>query len=261
VEAALDRVAQFAAIGGLVDLSLNFHDPDGDVERWCSFVDQVVRRHGSEVGSIGVTNEANLLDIPFAPDGAYPNALEALADGVVVAAAARDSIAATAAIGFTTGSDTTPTAETFWRRLAEYGAESFSTAADFAGLTMYPGGFGSSIPSAADIVRRTTRALTAYRAQLSRAGVPAAVPIRVCESGWPTGPGRSEDRQAEVLAAIVDTVAGLRGELGITHWELFTLRDADSSRDDVFARFGVLRDDYTPKPAYDVLGSRIRRGA
>jgi hypothetical protein len=35
--------------------------------------------------------------------------------------------------------------------------------------------------------------------------------------------------------------------------ELFTLRDADSSNDDLFHQFGVLRDDYTPKPAFDRL--------
>jgi hypothetical protein len=90
-EAALDQVAQFAQMGNLVDLSLNFHDRDGDVDQWCSFVEQVVRRHGAQVGSIGVTNEANLLDVPFAPDGAYPNALEALADGVAAAAEAKSA--------------------------------------------------------------------------------------------------------------------------------------------------------------------------
>lgn len=45
----------------------------------------------------------------------------------------------------------------------------------------------------------------------------------------------------------------LRAELNITHWELFTLRDADSSRNDLFHRFGVLRDDYSPKPAFHTL--------
>ena len=39
----------------------------------------------------------------------------------------------------------------------------------------------------------------------------------------------------------------------MTHWQLFTLRDADSSKDDMFYRFGVLRDDYFPKPAFEVL--------
>jgi hypothetical protein len=261
VEAALDQVAQFAQIGSLVDLSLNFHDRDGDVERWCSFVEQVVRRHGSDVGSIGVTNEANLLDVPFAPDGAYPNALEAMADGVLAAAQAKGSTGATAALGFTTASDTTTAAASFWRRLTRRSGERFSSAIDFAGLTMYPGGFDPQVPSATDLAARTTEMLTSYRRQLSRAGIPETVPIRVSESGWPTGPGRSEQHQAEVLRAIVSTVGALRDELGITHWELFTLRDADSGSDDVFAQFGILRDDYTPKPAYHTLCELISSGA
>jgi hypothetical protein len=41
------------------------------------------------------------------------------------------------------------------------------------------------------------------------------------------------------LLIIVETVVGLR--------------DADSSRDDVFGQFGVLRDDYRPKAAFDVI--------
>lgn len=86
VDAALGQAAQFAQIGRLVDLSLNFHDPAGDVPRWRTFVDAVVRRHGAQVGSIGVTNEANLRNVPFAPDGAYPNAWEALVGGVLAAA-------------------------------------------------------------------------------------------------------------------------------------------------------------------------------
>ena len=259
-EAALDQVAQFARIGRLVDLSLNFHDPDGNVERWCSFVEQVVRRHGSDVGSIGVTNEANLLGIPFAPDGAYPNALEALADGVQAAAQVKRSTKATADLGFTAASDLTAAGGAFWQRLAQRGGEAFGSAVDFAGLTMYPGGFGPFVPPAAGLAQQTAGILTGYRAQLSAAGVPGSVPVRVSECGWPTGPGRSEQDQADALATIVGTIAGLRGELGITHWELFTLRDADSSRDDVFCQFGVLRDDYTPKPAFEVLRKLISPG-
>ena len=60
-----------------------------------------------------------------------------------------------------------------------------------------------------------------------------------------------------MLATIVNTVAGLSGELGVTHWELFTLRDADSGSQDLFGHFGVLRDDYTRKPGYDALRELI----
>ena len=88
---------------------------------------------------------------------------------------------------------------------------------------------------------------------LATAGIPASVPIRVCENGWPTGPDRPEEQQAVVLERIVRTVYALRAELNITHWELFTLRDADSSKDDLFHRFGILRSDYSRKPAFDTL--------
>jgi hypothetical protein len=67
----------------------------------------------------------------------------------------------------------------------------------------------------------------------------------------------AEQDQADALRTIVETVAGLADDLNITHWELFTLRDADSRGDDVFGRFGILRDDYTRKPAYDVLRRAI----
>ena len=78
------------------------------------------------------------------------------------------------------------------------------------------------------------------------------------------GKDRSIRRAASgehVLAAIVEMVAGLRADLNVTHWELFTLSDADSGSDDVFAQFGILRDDYTPKAAHQVLRELIRASA
>jgi hypothetical protein len=236
-------------------LSLNFHDSAANIDGWCDFVAQVVRRHGSTVNSIGVTNEANLLDVPFAPDGAYPNAFEALVDGVRVAHRERLETGATAALGFTAAA----TADTgaFWHRLADDGGSEFADAADFAGLTLYPGGFGPQVPSPEAVTDRTHAMVTRFRAQLTESDVPESVPIRVVESGWPTGPGRTEEQQAAILNALVRAVAGLRAEAGVTHWELFTLRDANSSQPDEFGRFGMLRDDYTPKPAYDVLRDLI----
>jgi hypothetical protein len=36
----------------------------------------------------------------------------------------------------------------------------------------------------------------------------------------------------------------------MTHYTHFDLRDAGSSNPDVFYQFGLLRDDYMPKPAF-----------
>jgi hypothetical protein len=43
------------------------------------------------------------------------------------------------------------------------------------------------------------------------------VSIRICEKGWPTGPGRSENIQADVLETTLRTVHALRAELDVTH--------------------------------------------
>lgn len=76
-------------------------------------------------------------------------------------------------------------------------------------------------------------------------------------------PDRPEACQARVLETIIRAVDDLRAELGVTHWELFTLRDADSAKDDLLHRFGIMRDDYTPKPAYyalrDVIAELTKR--
>lgn len=56
-----------------------------------------------------------------------------------------------------------------------------------------------------------------------------------------------------MLEAIIRTLHRLRAELNVTHWQLFTLRDADSTKDDLFHQFGVLRSDYSPKPAFHTL--------
>jgi hypothetical protein len=133
------------------------------------------------------------------------------------------------------------------------GGEQFAAAVDYAGIDIYPDVFGPRIspdelPAAVEWLLRTFR-----ERDLATAGIAPSVPIRICENGWPTGPDRPEEQQAIVLERIVRTVHALRADLNITHWELFTLRDADSSKNDLFHRFGVLRDDYSPKLAFHTL--------
>ena len=43
----------------------------------------------------------------------------------------------------------------------------------------------------------------------------------------------------------------------MTHYMLFGLRDADSSKPDLFHQFGILHDDYTPKPAFDTFRALV----
>jgi len=256
-EAVLRQVAELAAFALPWDLVLCYRDPSGSASGWASFVSRVVADHGSGLAAVQVTGEPNLAGIPAAADGAYPRVRQALVTGVLAAAAAKRESGASTAIGFAAVPEVDPVASGFWAAVRDLGGSDFAAALDYAGIDMYPDVFGPRIgldrlPGAVDWVLRTYR-----ERDLAGAGVPATVPIRICENGWPTGPGRPEDTQADVLETILRAVHARRAELNVTHWELFTLRDADSSNEGLFYNFGIMRDDYSRKPAFDRLRSLI----
>lgn len=256
--AAQEQVAQLAGIGVPLDLALCYRDPGGDVAAWASFVSQVVARHGRELAAVQVTGEPNLTFAAAAADGAFPGARDALVRGVVAGAAAKRESGATAAIGFAVVPDADPAASGFWAGVRDSGGAQFAAAADYAGIDIYPDVFGPRL-SPGDLPAAVERLLRDFRERdLAAAGFPASTPIRICESGWPTGPGRPEEQQAVALDSIVRTVHALRADLNVTHWQLYALRDADSSKDDLFHQFGVLRDDYSRKPAFHTLRQLIR---
>ena len=69
---------------------------------------------------------------------------------------------------------------------------------------------------------------------------------------------RPFEQQAKVLEEVIRTIFSLRQELNITHYELFGLRDADSSKDDLFHQFGILKDDYSPKPSFHTFKKLVQ---
>jgi hypothetical protein len=95
-----------------------------------------------------------------------------------------------------------------------------------------------NLPAAVTYVLRRFRTVTA------EAGIPEATPIHITETGWPTDDQRTENAQAEVLAAVADAV--IASDAGIQTCEWFGLRDGLTTAA-WSARFGILRDDYTPK--------------
>jgi len=48
-----------------------------------------------------------------------------------------------------------------------------------------------------------------------------------------------------------------RERLNIARYTMFDLRDADSSKADLMYQFGLMRDDYTPKPAFEAYRGLI----
>ncbi|MBO0729465.1 MAG: hypothetical protein J2P57_09415, partial [Acidimicrobiaceae bacterium] len=214
-----------------------------------------VRRYGVQLSSLQITNEPNLSFM----DGSKPYVLDALVQGVI---AAKDEACRQGAhldIGFGSVPDSPVSLPTFWNDLAAVGGSALTEALDFVGHNFYVDVFEEPVPLE-EIPLRVEQVLRDLRSRnLARAGIPASVPIRVTENGWPTGTSPLTDtartfaRQAQVLEMIVRAVDELRNELNISHYTLFGLRDADSAKPDLFHQFGILRDDYSAKPAYTVF--------
>jgi hypothetical protein len=98
--------------------------------------------------------------------------------------------------------------------------------------------------------------MVAAMSQLRRCFMPIAglgprVPIHVEENGWPTGPGRAEDAQARSLQTMVRAVHDFRGTYGVTDYRWFDLRDHNSASANFQHHYGLLRDDYSAKPAFE----------
>jgi exo-beta-1,3-glucanase (GH17 family) len=163
-------------------------------------------------------------------------------------------------IGFGSVPDGPMAVPGFWEALAKAGGNEFRDSVDFVGHNFYVDVFEEKPMSEEEISASVGQILRNLRKQnLPAAGIPDSVPIRVTENGWPTGNNpftgmeRSYARQAEVMESIIRTIYGLRTEYNISHYEFFGLRDADSLKEDLFHQFGIMRDDYAPKPAYDLF--------
>jgi hypothetical protein len=248
-------VEQYARDGRRLDVVLQFQSGNGDVDGYVDFVRRQVRRLGPIAAGVQVTEEANFTDGPPVIDGTFPNVREALVRGMQAAKdEARRQGFDHIKVGFNAAPSFDP-ANDFWRAIGELGQRAFVEALDYVGLDFFPDVFRPAAPDGqpGDLRRMVVSILRTMRESwMPAAGIPSSVPIQVAENGWPTGPERTDQRQAAALETIIRTIHDYRGNYHVTHYRLFDLRDADSSNPDFFYRFGILRDDYTPKPAFEV---------
>ena len=230
-----------------LDLVLCFQDPAGNLDGWLAFVRDHLRQFGPLLAGLQVTEEANVRG--YGQDGQFARTREALVAGVVAARDEARRLGLDVPIGFNAAPSFDP-ADDFWPELGRLGGHVLAGAVGYVGLDFFPDVFTPIAPERlTDLV---AGALRKFRdVDLPLAGIPRSVPMRVTENGWPTGDGWPPERQAEVMEAVIRTVHSLRQELNLTHYELFALRDADSSRAGILHNFGILRDDYTPKPAFE----------
>ncbi|MEV0401738.1 hypothetical protein [Actinoallomurus sp. NPDC050550] len=252
-----ERVEQYAGDGLVLDLVAQYQSRSGDVAGYVGFVRDLVRRHGHRTATLQVTEEPNMTGNATL-DGYYPRVREALVEGVVAAAdEARRQGFDRLRVGFNTTPLFGPGAD-FIASVTDLGGERFVDALGYMGLDFFPDVFQ---PVPLDrLYDAVTGLLGMHRAErLAPAGIASEVPLHITENGWPTGPDRSPERQAEVLETTVRAIAECRTTVGVGAYTHFTLRDADSGVPGMFHSFGLLTDDYEPKPAFATYQELIAR--
>jgi hypothetical protein len=258
---------RYARQGFLVELQLRYHprpEQEGNVDAWVRFVKRVVRKFGriDAVRAIQVTNEVNFFPIaPDASDSYYAGAREALVRGVI---AAKDEAERRGydqlRIGFNWAYRTDPDRErSFWTEIGALGGQPFVDALDWVGLDAYPGTIFPPVETTGGYRDGMVNAMSVLRqCYLPLAAIPPSVPIHVEENGYPTlEPARTYDQQTAAMAEMVGAVNDFRGNYGVTDYRWFDLRDHLTSSTNFQHQYGLLRDDYSPKPAFSLYRNLI----
>jgi hypothetical protein len=252
--------------GYAVELQLRYHprpDQEGRIDAWIHYVRRVVRRFGPNplVRALQVTNEVNFYPIaPDASDSAYEGAQEALVRGVKTADRATERRGHEhLKVGFNWAYRTDPNRErNFWGYLRDHGGPKFVAALDWVGLDAYPGTVFPPIETGDGYRDGMVNAMSVLReCFLPIPGIPVSVPIKVEENGYPTGPGRPESEQVNAMEQMVRAVHDFRGSYNVTDYRWFDLRDHDSSSSNFQHHYGILYDDYTPKPAFELYRTLV----
>ncbi|WP_134661509.1 MULTISPECIES: hypothetical protein [unclassified Amycolatopsis] len=242
-----DDEMQYLAPGRRLDVVLSYSGES--MPEWQSCVDKTVHRYGPIADTISVTLEQNVVP--------QPNGDTALVQGVITGkkAADRDGFDRLQ-IGFDEVAYTQPFTQ-FWQHLAHLGGAEFSRSVGFVGVDLYPDAGLPGIPPVPDLAGFVHQTLHTVRTQeMPIAGLGRDVPIRVSENGWATHTAqRTPADQARALTTEILAVNHDRVTENVASYEMFALRDDVTGSPSPFDNFGVLTDDYTPKPMY-----RLYRG-
>jgi hypothetical protein len=244
--------------GRKLDLVLCFQSEDEEMSGWLDFIGENIDQYAGMIECLQITEEANV-NLPSL-DGYYRNSRMALVEGVI---AAKDCIIKKG-LDIKVGFNATPdfnSDKAFWKEIAALATPVFYNSLDYVGLDFFPDVFRQIvIDDNLDALRNGIHFLLNHfkNIDLAAAGISNQIPVHVTENGWPTGLGRAYEKQAIILNEIVRTIFACRAGFNIAKYELFDLRDADSDNDDLFYQFGIMRHDYTPKPAFEVYKLLIK---
>ena len=270
--AGIERFAQdvdaYAAAGLRSEVQVRYHPPEsaeGDIDAWAQFVRAAVRELGPRPWVVGfsITNEANLPISPNTSDGAYEGVVDALIRGVEVARAElRELGRGRMPVGFNVMWRWSPDSDAaFWEEIGAKATPAFRAGLTYVGLQVYPGLVWPPAPlpgrtAGAEVVEALTLVRGCY---MPMAALGSETALWVTENGYATNLGRDEAGQTTALESTLRDVAAYSGELGVTDYRYFNLRDNDSDGADLFSAVGVLRDDHARKPSFQTLRDAIAR--
>jgi hypothetical protein len=263
-----EKVDAYAAEGFSSEVQVRYHPPEGqegEIDAWQDFVRAAVRElaRRPSVVALSITNEANLPISPNTSDGAYEGVMEALVAGVVVARREADALGRSDLdLGFTLMWRWEPQSDQrFWEKLGKLATPEFRQALDYVGVQAYPGLVWPPAPLPGRTAgREMVEALTLVRdCYMPKADLGRDVDLWVSENGYATNLGRTEEQQLRDLRSTVGDVSRWSGTLGVTDYRYFNLRDNRSNGTNMFDAVGLLRDDYSEKPAFVEYQSLVRR--
>jgi hypothetical protein len=253
-------VARYTSLGYLVEYVVRYMPVDEDaathVPQYVDFLRGMVRRYGMNPRflSIQVTNESNFPASPNTSDGAFEGARDALIQGVIAVDEEASRLGYDQLeVGFNWFYRMPDDVEyPFWEYLRDVGGPPLVAALDWVGVDAYPGTF---FPPSSNTISKREAVINAFDILrdcfLPIPQIPDSTPIHVTENGYPTGSGRSYETQRDSLEEMIQAVHDARGTYNVTDHRWFNLRDADSASPNFQQQYGLMRDDYTPKPAFD----------
>lgn len=260
-------VDRYARAGFDSELQVRYHPPEdaeGDMEAWRRYVTDAARILGRRkaVKALSITNEANFSVSPNTSDGSYEGVREAIIVGTLAARKQLDRMGRRGVrLGFSFAWRWAPNTDAgFWQYLGRRDNAAFRHALDYVGLQIYPELVWPTVPLPTYTPgSETVEALHLLRScYMPQAKLGSKVKLWITENGYATNLGRNEAYQRDALADTLAAVHRHSGELGVTNYRYFNLRDNRSAGVDLFDAVGLLRDDYSPKPAFAELRSRIR---
>lgn len=237
-----DTEMQYLAPGRRLDVVLSYSGES--LPEWQTCVENTVHRYAPVADTISVTLEQNVIP--------KPNGDEALVQGVIAGKKTADQDGFhRLQIGFDEVAFTQPFTK-FWQHLAQLGGTEFSRSVGFVGIDLYPDAGLPGIPPQSDLAGFVHQTLHNVRTQeMPIAGLGRDVPIRVSENGWATHTAeRTPADQARALTTEILAINQDRVTENVASYEMFALRDDVTGSPSPFDNFGVMTDDYTPKPMY-----------